>query len=73
MIVQWKLLDICQVSKERYDNIHLLQSVPVLVVPEIRKFWIGRDITTVPEKYKEHFDVLSEGPSTGSYTATNLV
>jgi hypothetical protein len=47
--------------------------VPVLVVPEIRKFWIGRDITTVPEKYKEHFDVLSEGPSTGSYTATNLV
>jgi hypothetical protein len=31
----------------------------------IRKLRIDRD-TTIPEKYKENFDVPSEGPSSGS-------
>jgi hypothetical protein len=32
-------------------------------------FWF----TEKPPHHKEHLDVLSEGPSTGSYTGTNLV
>jgi hypothetical protein len=35
--------------------------------------FVGRDATTVPEKYKENFDVSSEGPLSGVTKACSII